>query len=270
MKPVSDSLKQHLSQPLTTIATCCYIKRLDGMVLGFTDCDQSIHFEGVVYSPKAGFSPSAVYSGDNFTVDELEIESVLDHDAVSREDLIAGLYDHAEILIFLVNYTDVSMGKLVLRSGWIGEVVCKGGLFIAEIRGMKQRLSSTVGKLYSSSCRANFGDHQCNVDLEPFTFFGQVTSSQSRSVFYDNTRLEEGAFFDNGIVTFISGLNINISMEVKQYGGEGEINLFFPMPYDIQNGDQYKIIAGCNKSFKACSSRFNNAINFQGEPFMQQ
>jgi len=40
------------------------------------------------------------------------------------------------------------------------------------------------------------------------------------------------------------------------------------MPFDIAIGDSFEIQAGCDKTFETCINRFNNAINFRGEPHM--
>ncbi len=41
-----------------------------------------------------------------------------------------------------------------------------------------------------------------------------------------------------------------------------------PMPNSITAGDTFNAIAGCDKTFDACVSKFNNAVNFRGEPYV--
>jgi uncharacterized phage protein (TIGR02218 family) len=40
------------------------------------------------------------------------------------------------------------------------------------------------------------------------------------------------------------------------------------MPYAIQVGNSFQIVAGCDKTHQTCISKFNNIINFRGEPFV--
>lgn len=54
-------------------------------------------------------------------------------------------------------------------------------------------------------------------------------------------------------------------MEVKEFA-ETEIILALPFPYQIQVGDNFEAIAGCDKTISTCKSKFNNIINFRGEP----
>lgn len=74
-------------------------------------------------------------------------------------------------------------------------------------------------------------------------------------------------FFDNGVVTWLTGLNAGLSMEVQSYT-PGQVVLFQPMPNQIQVGDTYTIHAGCDYSFPTCQTRFLNTLNFRGEPFV--
>ncbi|WP_353285542.1 phage BR0599 family protein [Wolbachia endosymbiont (group B) of Agrotis puta] len=36
----------------------------------------------------------------------------------------------------------------------------------------------------------------------------------------------------------------------------------------ISTGDKYSILAGCDKAFLTCKNKFNNTVNFRGEPYI--
>ena len=74
-------------------------------------------------------------------------------------------------------------------------------------------------------------------------------------------------YFDNGVITFTSGLNVGLSMEVQSYV-VGQWILELPMPYALAIGDTYTMHAGCDYSFSTCKNRFNNVVNFRGEPYV--
>jgi uncharacterized phage protein (TIGR02218 family) len=40
------------------------------------------------------------------------------------------------------------------------------------------------------------------------------------------------------------------------------------MPYPVAVGDQFTISAGCDRSMGTCIGRFNNIVNFRGEPYV--
>ena len=168
MKSTSAALAAHLAGPVTTLATCWRISRVDGKEFFFTDHDRDLSFEGKVYKASSGYSRTAIANDSSLSVDNLDVEGVFDSAAITEEELRAGLFDQAEVRIFLVNWTDPSMGSLRMRRGWFGEVVLtEEGVFRTELRGMTQALQQRIGELYSSECRADLGDHRCKVPVNP-------------------------------------------------------------------------------------------------------
>lgn len=92
-----------------------------------------------------------------------------------------------------------------------------------------------------------------------------MQEADSRTIWSDTAREEENGYFAGGKITFTSGANSGLSMEVKAFA-EGQFTLVLPMPHDIAAGDDYVAVAGCDKNFATCCERFNNALNFRGEP----
>lgn len=267
MKTISTALANHLAQETTTLATCWKLTRKDGVVLGFTSHDRDLVIDAVTYRAASGFTPSMIASTSNLAVDNLDVEGMLSGDAITETDIHAGKYDHAEIAVFQVNYNDLAQGKLKLRSGWLGEVSYGNNKFIAEVRGLTQKLTKTLGELFSPACRASLGDTRCKVNLTTYTFTGTITSVTSGSVFKDTSRAETSGYFDYGVITFTSGANSGLQMEIKSFVDK-TITLVMPMPFAVAVSDTYSVSAGCDKTFETCITRFNNAINFRGEPHL--
>lgn len=272
MKQISNDLAAHLALEGTTLATCWKMTRRDSTVFCFTDHDQDITFESNVYSASSGFTPSSIHNSGTLSVDNLDVEGMLSSSSIRETDIMAGLYDFAEIDIFQVNYADLSQGSMKLKRGWLGEVSFFKQQFIAEVRGLTQRLSQTMGELYSSSCRASLGDSRCKINLALHTVTGSVTVSSGTSQFTDTSRTEASGTFSFGTITFTSGANNGISMEVKEYilkpVGGGQLALALPMVNPILAGDTYSLTKGCDKTLATCYARFNNVVNFRGEPLV--
>jgi hypothetical protein len=189
MKVVSTALAAHLAKPVTTLATCWRITRVDGVVFRFTDHDREFVVDGEVYQASAGYSRTAISNDAGMGVDNLDVEGVFDSEAVTEEELRAGLFDQAEVRIFLVNWADPSMGALRLRRGWFGEVVLtEQGVFRTELRGLTQALSQRIGELYSPECRADLGDHRCRVPVWP-----PVIARETTYALGDHVRVATGA-----------------------------------------------------------------------------
>lgn len=265
MKTVSEELKGHITQEVTTLATCWQLTRRDGTVMGFTDYDADLVLGGVTYVAATGFTPTAVEYSASLSVDNVDIEGMLDAGSITEADLIAGRYDYAEIEVFMVNYTDISQGRLHIKTGWLGEVTVRAGQFIAEVRGLSQPLSQRIGELYAPACRAKLGDGRCGVNMVAYRASGTITGVISNSICADSLREESAGYFSYGKLTFTSGDNAGYSVEIKEYSNKQFI-LTLPMPYAIAVGDAYEAEVGCDKTLKTCAERFGNALNFRGEP----
>lgn len=270
MKQITTELQAHISGETTTLATCWKLKRRDTTLLGFTDHDRDISFLGLEYKAASGFTPSAIHSSASLSVDNLDVEGMLSAGSITEADILAGKYDFAEIEIFQLNYLDVSQGSLKLRRGWLGEVSLCRQQFVAEVRGLTQCLSQTIGELFSPACRATLGDARCKVNLADFTITGSVTSALSQQEFLDTSRSEETGYFNGGIISFTSGNNAGLSLEVKEYvlkaSGGSQVILALPMPYAFAEGDAYSMTRGCDKTLENCHAHFSNVANFRGEP----
>jgi hypothetical protein len=120
--------------------------------------------------------------------------------------------------------------------------------FTAEVRGISQSLQNTVGVLYTQLCTANLGDARCKVSLAAYTVNGAVTSTSDLANFVDTSRLDAQNYYTFGVVTWLTGLNAGLSMEVQSFTAGGQFKLVLPMPYAIALGDTYSVVAGCNKT----------------------
>jgi uncharacterized phage protein (TIGR02218 family) len=99
-----------------------------------------LEVDGVTYAAASGYTRTAIRSTADLAVDNLDVESVFSDDGITEEDLRTGRYDFAEVRMFLVNYQDLGQGILKLRRGWLGEVTIRDGMYVAEMRGVTQRL----------------------------------------------------------------------------------------------------------------------------------
>ena len=265
MKSASTQLAAHIAGETTSLATCWKVTRKDGAVFGFTDFDRDLTIDGVIYQARTGYTRSAVQTVSDLSVDNLDIESAFDSEAITAPDLRSGFWDNAEVLIFLVNWNALSQGKIILKRGTIGQVEMKDSFFKAELRGLTQALSQQIGELYTPTCRADLGDARCKVNLAALTVASAVTTVSDRYGFSDSARIEADGYWSGGLLTWTSGANFGRKMEIRSFA-TGVFELFLPMPSDIAVDDGYAVLPGCDKSFSACRARYNNAVNFRGEP----
>lgn len=265
---MSPELRAHCASGTTTLATCVKATLRNGTVVATTSHDTDLPIDGVLYLASAGYLGSNVESSAALNPDNLEISGFMRSPAITEEDIHSGIWDYAAIEMFEVNYNDLTMGKNILRTGTLGEV--KGGRskFTAELRGLMQAYSRTIVRLTTKDCTADLGDERCKIPVHLWTVAGTVGSVSDNRVISDGNRTEVADWYAGGKLTFTSGLNQGLSMEVKQ-SAPGVLTLHERMPFEIVEGDAYLVAAGCTKRMaEDCRDKFNNIINFRGFPFV--
>ncbi len=216
------------------------------------------------FRPVNSFFSTAVSSSNALNVDNLAVDMMLSSEGIDERDIRAGLYDHAAIEIFQVNWQDLSQGKLPIRKGWLGEFSLKDDQFTVEIRGLSQKLQQTIGDVFSPDCRADLGGDRCHVNLEKVSRLGRVTAVLEPDRFQDSGRAEADGWYDYGILRWISGENAGLKSEIKRYV-VGDFRLYDDLKSPIAVGDIYLAVAGCDKRAATCKTKFENFANFRGE-----
>ncbi len=273
MRILSPGLAAHLAAGVTTLCRCWKVTRSDLSVLGFTDHDRTLSFDGVDYEPESGLDASEDVSETGFAIGGLEAVGALSSERLTTADLAAGLYDHAEVSVWLVNWTTPGERHL-LRLGHLGEVTREDGTFRAELRGLAAELDQPNGRVFRHGCDADLGDKRCGIDLADATWrgTGAVIAAAGRRRFTASGLgdFAEG-WFTRGRLAWTSGANQGRAIEVRAHrvaDGVASVELWQAMAGTIQPGDTFTVTAGCDKLFATCQAKFANAVNFRGFPHM--
>lgn len=271
MKALSDDLQAHLDSGTTTLAWCWRLTRADGVSFGFTDHDQALNFENTAFEPESGLTASEIRTGSDLSVDAQDAEGALTSDRITEADILAGLWDAAEVEVWRVNWADPGP-RVLMRQGAIGEIRRGQTAFIAEIRSLAHILGQTVGRMFQSSCDADLGDGRCRIDLNDpaFTGTGAVLEPLRDRVF---RAAGLGAFdpgwFAFGTVEWDSGENVGRRIEVLSHevtDGIATLTLLEALVWPIATGDTFTARAGCDKRIETCAAKFANSANFRGFP----
>lgn len=266
MRATPVALAAHTALGTTTLATCWRVTLQSGTVYGFTDHDRPLTVSGVTYEAGTGFLPSAIQTQSRLAVDNQSMQGFLDSDAIAADDLAAGVWDYAEVLVFAVNWRNVSQGIDIKERGRLGEVSLQRGTFTAEFRGLANAYSQAVSPVYQPACRAQLGDAQCGVALAGWTVSGTLASvSADGLTLGDPARAEATDYFAGGKITLLDGPSAGLSMEIKT-SAPGSVVLQMQLPRSAEAGNAYSLHAGCDKTFGTCVARFGNGVNFRGEP----
>lgn len=265
-------LLEHLQHGSTTVARAWSVTCKDGKRLGFTDHDMDLTFDGIVFSAASGLSASAIERATGLSVDNAEAVGVLTAASVTEADIEAGRFDGAEVHTWLVNWADVSQRSLLFR-GSIGEIRRTGGAFVAELRGLSERLNLPRGRVYQRPCAAVLGDKGCRFDVSTEGYFAQATLQEvSEGRLFSLPALDgfEPKWFERGTLHIESGpgsgLKGLVKQDVSRQDGTRVIALWESLRADVGAGDTVTVVAGCDKRFETCCQKFSNQLNFQGFP----
>ncbi len=269
-----DELKAHLASGCTTVARAWAITRSDGRVLGFTDHDAGLHFEGIAFEPDSGMTAKAIAQGTGLSVDNSESYGALSSEAITEADILAGRYDGAKVTAWLVNWAAADE-RAVIFAGQIGEVTRGAGAFSAELRGLTEALGLEQGRIYHPRCAAVLGDGKCGFDLDTNGYALEIAAEsveQSRIFRFAEAAGFEDRWFEKGRFRVLSGTAAGLIGVVKNdrlaADGSRLVELWQRIGADVAPGDLLRLEAGCDKRAETCRLKFDNFLNFRGFPHL--
>ncbi|MEP1612357.1 MAG: DUF2163 domain-containing protein [Roseobacter sp.] len=271
MDVISGGLQAHLETGLTTIAHAWAIERKDGVVLGFTDHDRDLTFDGVTYRADTGLSALSLAQSTGLSVDNTEALGALSDLSIREDEIEQGRFDSAEVRAWLVNWADVSQRWLQFR-GTIGELIRADGGFQAELRGLTEALNRPLGRVYQKPCTAVLGDAECGFDLlsPGFSIDLAIEKIEDSRVFtWEAFDGFDPDWFTRGRLEVLDGVAEGLWGMVKHdrlIGDTRTIELWEPLRAPLSIGDAVRLTVGCDKRSETCKLKFQNFANFRGFP----
>jgi uncharacterized phage protein (TIGR02218 family) len=253
------------TQELEGVATFWRVLRRDGVTLGFTSHDRDLWFAGVRHRAAPGMLPSALRRSSDLQADSAEVQGALTHDAITDADLAAGRFDGAAIEIGAVDWE--TLDAEVLYRGEIGTISQEAGAFTAELLSAKAALEADPVPYTSPTCRAQFCGPGCALSAARFTHEVQVAAIDADANRVTFTGGPAAADMLDGFLRWIDGPQAGIRMEVVSVD-DGGLVLDSALDPALAAGTRALLREGCDHTLATCASRFANAINFQGEPYL--
>lgn len=273
MKHLEEEISNHLQGEVTTLCRCWVISKTDGTRIGFTDHDQDLEIEGVICERDAGAETSQVEERLGLNVNATEVSGALQSDFIKPEDIDDGLYDNAEVSVFVVNWQKQSE-RFLDHTYNVGNITQQDGFYQMELRGQLSKLDQTQGRHFIKRCQADLGDDQCTVALTQagFSATGIISIAQS-SLLMEVTGLDdfEVNWFKGGRLTWTDSNNQDRNVQIAEHtkaNGAVTLQLWEAQPVLPEAGDAFSIQVGCDKSHETCKVKFSNIHNFRGFPHM--
>ena len=261
-----------MSDRINTRARAWALQRRDGQVLGFTDHDRDIEFDGIRFRAETGMTARALMQTTGLSVDNTEAAGALSSAGLSEADILAGRYDSAELRIWDVDWVNAGNRQLLFR-GVLGEIARSGGAFRVELRGLSEPLSRGGGRVFGALCPAVLGDGACRLDLSKpeFSHIQTVAAVEEAGaiLFLPEPHNAPAGWFEQGRVCFLTGaaaeLHGIVRRDIATEGGR-RLELWGAPGVAPAPGDEIRLEAGCDKRFATCREKFANQLNFRGFP----
>ena len=252
-------------ETLETVAMWWRIERLDGVTLGFTSHDRDLWFGSLLHRTAPGMTPSAIRKTGSLEPDSAEIAGALSHDAIREDDLAAGRFDGAAIVLGLVDWESFELQELY--RGTIGAVGIEGDGFSAELQSLKVLLDRDLVARTSPTCRAEFCGRGCTLSATRFSSRGTIAevAEDGAAVRVSTLASPESLVF--GRMRILEGPASGMWRRIEAIDGE-----WLQLDRRIEDapaaGTAIALREGCDHTIETCAGRFGNAINFQGEPYL--
>ena len=254
-----------------------------GIVLHFTDADQSIswggntYLSGVVVLTRAKVSMKIGLDTDTMTVTlsapaTTTVPSGLFAGQSYLGAICNGWLDGATISVnrFVAgSSSDFSEAGIVsVFAGRVGNVDIARTVATIEVRSYLELLDMQLPRsLYQAGCSHSLYDSGCSLNRAAFGIGAYIASGVLNSTTYTILGTYPNGKFNQGNLVFQSGSLAGASVNIKLSVGN-VLTLSYPNLSLPAIGDYLLIYPGCDKQMTTCSGTFNNLVHFKGQPFV--
>lgn len=232
-----------------------YIKSKYDVEYYFTSSAHQIHHEGKIYIPFSGVS---IFSG-GFN-DSAQNEIILH--GIFEEQGVAADQDLTNSIIKIMNFENGIANEILTYI--CTKQICEGLEFKLVYQPEVIKLNRSLLPVFSKTCRANFCDKDCKLDINDFKFEISVISIEGNNLLCQDLSGYESNYFSGG------------KLHIEQSGKQCEylIKRHFANQIELLNGNildtdkanKFYLSPTCDKKIRTCCYSFNNTVNFRGEP----
>ncbi|MDQ6867132.1 MAG: DUF2163 domain-containing protein [Pseudomonadota bacterium] len=262
------------------VADCYTFTLLTGLILTYTNADVPVTLNGYVYAANSILVDGLKFKcAVGLEVDQQQITvSARATDTVGGvpflQALRNGVFDGCEIQrerAFLNSWSGADtanpIGSVILFKGRIG-TVDNVGRTSAQITVNSDLVLLDLQmprNVYSPACQHVLYDSGCALIKSAFGTAGIVGAGSTGSVINWSGASTN---FNQGSITFSSGINAGVSANVKSAIAGVSLDLSYPLLNAPNAGDAFTVYFGCDHTLSTCTTKFNNLANFRGFPFI--
>jgi uncharacterized phage protein (TIGR02218 family) len=284
MKPASSALSSYLNAaranpdvPLFMADTFTFTL-LSGLTLCYTNVDVTFVYNGNTYLGNSVLVDGLKYKAAvGLEVDQQQITvAARSTDTISGgapflQALRDGSFDGCEIERDRVFFSDriggTVIGAVTLFKGRLG-TVDQIGQTTAKLTVNSDLVLLDIDmprNVYQPTCLHTLYDSGCTLVKNAFGTSGAVGSGSTASVINWSGA---SANFQQGSITFTSGVNTGATATVGSVVAGSSLALLYPLESAPSAGDTFTVYFGCDHTPGTCRSTFNNLASFRGFPFV--
>lgn len=178
-----------------------------------------------------------------------------------------GYLRNAHVKIYLVDYSDASIYRLIFEGWATGDISYNKGIVTIPTGSILDKLNDNFPKMiYSEYCNLALFSSYCGLNANDYDEAGTATAGTTTSLIYASifafSNHAEG-YWEKGKVTMSSGSSSGVSRTiVKHY--DGYVKVLLPFPAAVVATNTFTAWPGCDKLGSTCADKFNNYPNFFG------
>jgi uncharacterized phage protein (TIGR02218 family) len=262
------------------VADCYTFTLRTGLILTYTNADLPVTLNGHVFAANAVLVDGLKFKcAAGLEVDQQQITlSARATDTVGGipflQALRNGVFDGCEIQrerAFLNSWsvadTANPIGSVILFKGRIGtidnvgrtsaQITVNSDLVLLDLKMPRN--------VYSPACQHVLYDSGCGLVRSAFGTAGTVGAGSTGSVINWSGASTN---FNQGTITFSSGVNAGVTANVKSAVAGVSLALSYPLLNAPSAGDAFTAYFGCDHTQFTCTNKFNNLANFRGFPYI--
>lgn len=243
---------------------CKITRRTDGAILRIAESDQAITVEGETYQVIPGINISAVTHTNNGEMPSCQIVCVHQNGGIiNTNDVDIGLFDGADVQIYIVDRLNLSR-KGLLFTGSIATVTYNvENLITFDVKGPVVNAKILMTMKRSPMCRTDLFSVLCGLDASAYDVTATVVSILDAFNFTVSGPTQADGWFNQGTIVNADG----VAFEIANWSlSSMKVTTYLPSQRLIASGMPLTLYPGCDKTLAMCSGRYNNALNFIGEP----
>ena len=249
---------------LSTRAIAWRLDRRDGLRLGFTSHDRRVRIGSLDHHPQPGLKLTSVRRSGSFEPGGLDIEGALDSALLTQDDLLSGRWNDARIAAFSFDWQAPDADIRSILHARMARFSIVDAVVRAELIEDRPDVGNGVPRT-APGCRAVFTGRECGLSPARFRHEARVTAIDGAQVTLDSVPATD--IFPGGSLRWLDGPNCGLRQAIVAQ--EGSIVRLSAAPYFRSEPVlAVELIEGCDHDFATCSSRFDNAVNFRGEPHL--